>query len=207
MAAWVAAFWIVGPVNAQTLGDYRTHQTGNWSDVASWERFNGATWITPAPAAPTLSDGVISILGGHTVSIDSNLSADQIVIDSNGTVTVRPTITLTVADGADSVDMVVNGTLNQFGTVSAAGRISIENGGFFIYSVPAGADIAMPPYVWRTGSTCRIDSTTGTTPTNLRNQTLCNLVRNGTNSGANGGPNFNDGPEIYGDVTLLSSKG
>lgn len=207
LAAWVAAFCMGSPVNAQTAGDYRTHQTGNWSDAASWERFNGSTWTTPAPTAPTLSDGVITILGGHTVSVDSNVTADQMVIDSNGGVTVMPTITVTVADGVDSIDMVVNGTLNQFGTVSAAGRASVENGGLFIYSVPAGADIAMPSYTWRTGSTCRIDSTTGTTPTNLKNQSLYNLVWNGTNSGANGGPNFNDGTVIYGDVTLLSSKG
>ena len=193
--------------NAQTVGDYRTHQTGNWSDVSSWERFDGSLWVTPAPSAPTSADGAITVLGGHNITVDGSTNAYQLTVDAGGEITVAPTITLTISDGADSVDMMLYGTLNQFGTITAAGRISIENGGLFIYSVPAGADIAMPSYTWRTGSTCRIDSTTGSTPTNLRNQALYNLVWNGTNSGANGGPNFNDGTVISGDVRLLSSKG
>src|SRR4051812_44528228 len=49
---------IFAPRNARTMGalaptvctadDFRSHQTGNWNDVNSWERCDGVNWITPA---------------------------------------------------------------------------------------------------------------------------------------------------------------
>ncbi len=192
---------------SQSAGDFRSFQTGNWSDTASWERYNGATWVNPAPNVPTAVDGAITILEGHTITVDADTTVDQVTVNATGTILVAATKRLSIADGADSVDMVVYGSVNQFGTITATGRISIENGGLLTYSIPAGGDIPMPVYTWRTGSTIRIDSTTGTTPTNLKNQTtLYNVIWNGTASGANGGPNFNDATHIYGSLTLLSSK-
>ncbi|MBI5473844.1 MAG: T9SS type A sorting domain-containing protein [Ignavibacteriae bacterium] len=189
-------------LQAQTAGDFQSHQTGNWSDVNSWERFDGSLWITPAPAAPASTDGVITLLDGHTISVDAATTVDQVIVNAGGTVKVVAGQTLTVADGADSIDLVVSGTLNMFGTVTATGRISFENGGLYIHSVLA----SLPSSTWRTGSTCKIDSSSGSSPTNLNTQSLYNLTWNATNQGANGGPNFGDGAVIAGDLTVSSSK-
>ncbi len=197
-------------VHAQTTGDFRSHQSGSWIDTTSWERWDGGTWVTPAPHVPDSADGLITIQTGHTIRVDSagapdSVLADQIVVGSGGTLLIPAGSKLVVADGADSIDLAVSGTLNEFGTVVANGRISFENGGLFVFSVPAGGT-TMPAATWRTGSTCRIDSTTGSTPTNLNTQALFNLIWNGTTQGANGGPNFPDGYVIAGDFTVLSSK-
>src|SRR5262245_28559146 len=32
---------------AQTVGEYRTAATGNWSSLTTWQRWNGLTWLTP----------------------------------------------------------------------------------------------------------------------------------------------------------------
>jgi uncharacterized repeat protein (TIGR02543 family) len=191
--------------NAQSAGDFQSHKNGNWSDVNSWERHDGSGWIYPAPSAPTLTDGTIAILDGHTMNVDGPVSADQVVIQSGGLVVVLAGQTLTVADGTDSVDMVISGTLNNAGTVTATGRIAYESGGLYVHSVPAGGT-TLPSATWRTGSTCRIDSSSGSSPTNLNTQTLYNLIWNAANMGANGGPNFNDGAIIYGDLTVSNSK-
>ena len=45
---------------AQTAGDYRSAATGNWNAIATWERFNGTTWVAAA-TAPASTDGVITI--------------------------------------------------------------------------------------------------------------------------------------------------
>lgn len=186
-------------------GSFRTHQSGNWSDVASWERFDGSAWINPAPSVPTSSDGAITILGGHAITVDTNVTVDQVVVNANGSVIVAAGKTLTVADGVDSIDMVVNGTLNNFGTVTPTGRLSFENGGLYIHSVPSGGT-TLPSSTWRVGSTCRIDGSSGSSPTNLNTQALYNLTWNATSQGANGGPNFGDGAVIYGDLTVTSTK-
>lgn len=200
----VPLLWAV-VATAQTAGDYRTYQAGNWSNVNVWERFNGGTWENPAPAAPGVSDGVITILGGHLITVDAGTVVDQVIVSTGGSVVVSVGQTLTIADGADSVDMVVSGTLDNFGTVTATGRISFENGGLFVHSVPAGGT-TMPSCTWRAGSTCRIDSSTGSSPTNLNTHSFYNLIWNATRQGANGGPNFNDGAIIRGDLTVTSSN-
>jgi hypothetical protein len=53
---------------AQTTGDYRTAGSGNWSNAATWQRYNGSTWLS-APSAPTGS-GVITIQSTDSVYVD-----------------------------------------------------------------------------------------------------------------------------------------
>ena len=178
---------------------------GNWNAPSSWEVFDGSTWV-PASGTPTSSDGTIEIQSGHNITVSASLAVDQLAIDGGGTLTINPAQTLTVANGPDSVDMVVSGTLNNFGALTTAGRVSFENGGLYINSVAGGG--ALPSLItWRTGSTCRIDSSGTNGPTGLSTQNVFNLIWNATNQGANGGPNYNDGAVIAGDLTVLSSKG
>ena len=68
----------------QAIGDYRSFATGSWNNVNTWERFNGIIWINPAPATPTNSDGIITIMAFHTVNVPSgpSVTADQIEFDN-----------------------------------------------------------------------------------------------------------------------------
>ena len=191
---------------AQNTGDFRSYQSGNWSAASTWNYYDGANWVNPAPNFPTSSDGAVEILSGHTINLDTSISVDQTTIDAGGSVIVGVNKTLTVADGADSVDLVVNGTFNNFGTLTVAGRMSFENGGLYIHSTPAGAG-SLPTITWRIGATCRIDSSSGSNPSNINLQSFANFIWNATNQGANGGPNFSDGAIIAGDLTVMSSKG
>ena len=64
----------------QTVWDFRSHQTGNWNDVNSWERFDGAIWVYPAPNTPTSADGVITIQTGHSISVTADTTVDQVYV-------------------------------------------------------------------------------------------------------------------------------
>ena len=203
----VATLFVVsaGSLRAQNVDDFRTHQSGNWDNTNTWERWNGTAWVNPAPAIPSSADGAIEILSGDTVTVDVSSTVDQVTVNSGGCITVSVGDTLFVADGADSIDLIVDGTLIDYGTVSPSGRISFENGALFIHRGTAGAG-SVPTSTWRTGSTCEIDSSSGSNPSNINSQSFYNFIWNATAQGANGGPNFNDGGVIGGDFTVLSSK-
>lgn len=98
-----AALW------GQTAGDYRSAGTGNWNNTATWERYDGASWITPAPSTPTSADGAITIRNTHTVTISASVTADQITVDAGGALNNNTgTALLTINDGAGT-DLTVNG--------------------------------------------------------------------------------------------------
>lgn len=145
-----AALW------GQTAGDYRSAGTGNWNNTATWERYDGASWITPAPSTPTSADGAITIRNTHTVTITASVTADQLVIETGATLnnnTASANLTLNDGAGTDmTVDgtyllrslnvltngggtpsLVVNGTMNWFSgtnqiatTISATGILNLD---------------------------------------------------------------------------------
>lgn len=53
----------------QSVGDYRSNGTGNWSNTAMWQRYNGTTWVS-APAPPTGSE-TITIRSGDSIYINA----------------------------------------------------------------------------------------------------------------------------------------
>lgn len=95
------------PVFSQATGDYRSFASGTWATAANWETFNGTAWVTAA-TAPASTNGVITILSGHTMTIGANVTIDQVVIDAGGTVNWTGG-TCTFAAGA-GVDLLINGT-------------------------------------------------------------------------------------------------
>lgn len=93
---------------AQSTGDYRSAASGDWGINTNWERYDGASWVT-APSSPTSSDGVITILSPHTITVNAAVTADQITVDAGGTLTVNnASLTLSGA----GTQLTVNGTLN-----------------------------------------------------------------------------------------------
>ena len=93
-------------LNAQPVtGDYQTFQSGQWSNPATWSRWDGATWVNPAPA-PSNLDGAITVLNGHVVNVQSALSFDQVVVNSGGQLLVFAA--LNILDGSGT-DLTTNG--------------------------------------------------------------------------------------------------
>lgn len=103
---------------AAVANDYRTIASGDWNSISTWEYYDGTRWLTP-PAAPTSSRNVIEIQSGHTITISTNVTVDQFQIDSGGVLEINQGAVLSIANGAGP-DFIVNGTVNQNGTISCA---------------------------------------------------------------------------------------
>ena len=121
-------------VFGQAIGDYQSFATGAWNNVNTWARYNGLVFINPAPATPTSSDGIITIMANHTVNVPSGFSvtADQIEYDNTapgatGILVVDASGTLTINNGAGN-DVRL---LNDFTTVAllqVSGTLQLNTG-------------------------------------------------------------------------------
>lgn len=99
---------------AQNVGDYQTAGSGNWNTVAVWQTWNGTAWVTPG-GTPNNTNGVITILAGHTITVPAALTVDELTV--NGTMNLATTVTLTIANGT-GVDMQINGTFGDLSNTS-----------------------------------------------------------------------------------------
>ncbi|OSZ76975.1 hypothetical protein CAP36_11115 [Chitinophagaceae bacterium IBVUCB2] len=113
---------------APITGQYRTVGSGDWSNVAIWERYNGTIWVTPAPSAPTSADAAITILNTHAVTISAPVTADQLTVNGGGQLTVNSGVTFTTNTSA---------TTSQYGTINIDGLLDIGQNNTF--NINAGA--------------------------------------------------------------------
>jgi hypothetical protein len=92
---------------------YRTKQSGNWSDIATWE--TSATGIAPWVAAGTAPDATantITILNGHTVTVTASTNADQLTVNAGGKVSVNTVaVIFNILDGTGT-DLTVDGVFS-----------------------------------------------------------------------------------------------
>ena len=164
-------------VTAAANGDYRTIGTGVWSNTAVWEKYNGTVWIA-AVASPTSLDKVITIQPGHTITVATDVTVDQVIINAGGTVVINNGITYTIANGT-SVDLSVSGTITNAGVISinSGATVTIQGTGIYQHnhSTTPGA---IPAATWIAGSTCEIIgyTTNSTAPSGL--QTFSNFTWN-----------------------------
>ncbi|MBL4577614.1 MAG: hypothetical protein JKX74_04025, partial [Flavobacteriales bacterium] len=101
-------------VNASTI--FRSRVTGDWHIANTWEfSCDGSNWYT-ATSAPDNTDGIITILTGHVVTIRLSVAIDQTTIDSGGILVYGDNAgsTLTINDGT-GVDLIINGTFRDEG--------------------------------------------------------------------------------------------
>ena len=161
-------------VYSAVAGEFRTKVSGNWNSTASWETFNGTSWVA-AVATPTSTDNIITILNGHIITITANITADQVVINNGGQITVNSGIVFTIADGAGT-DIQVSGILKNSGTITLSGSstASILSGGTYDHNQNTGNILIA---TWNTGSTCAITGVTVTLPANIT-QSFYNLTYN-----------------------------
>jgi hypothetical protein len=82
---------VAATAHGQSLGDYRTRQSGNWQSLSTWEKFNGVTWVNqdPSGALPGLNRFVeirhdVTILDSGS---NGDALADHVDVDSGVAIT------------------------------------------------------------------------------------------------------------------------
>lgn len=131
---------------AQTTGDYRSAvASGNWVSAGSWERYDGASWV-PAVTAPSNTDGVITILNGHNITISTGVTADQIVVDAGGTISANAGQTLTLNNGSGD-DLVIAGTVicGANTPLAGPGTTVVQSGGNLTMNALSGSTFISSP--------------------------------------------------------------
>ena len=93
---------------AQSTGDYRSKQSGNWHDLSSWQTFNGTTFVD-ATEIPSQISGVVTIRNGHTIAINNTINVDQLIVEAGAV--LQNNAGMYLYDGAGT-DLIVNGTLD-----------------------------------------------------------------------------------------------
>ncbi|HRU91457.1 MAG TPA: T9SS type A sorting domain-containing protein [Candidatus Marinimicrobia bacterium] len=107
---------------------YRSKATGNWGDNSTWESSTDQMTWSDASSTPTSNDYTITIKNGHTVTINSSVTIDQVTVENGGTLATGSNMTVNDGSGDD---------------------ITVQNGGIIIYS-------SQPTY--NSGSIIRINT-------------------------------------------------
>ena len=147
---FTSTFVLPNSTMAQVIDDYRSNVApqGQWTTIASWERYDGASWI-PAVATPTSSTAnVITIQTGDSITLTGpGITIDQIVIETGAALTIfnGSATTYTINNGTGD-DIVVNGRLRiavAGTTVSGTGTIQINSSGNFVFDISAKVSVAV----------------------------------------------------------------
>jgi len=145
----------------QSVGDYQTAASGDWSNIGVWQRYNGSSFVAATEFPTADNANTITIQNTHDISIDdatNGISLDQLVISSGGTLTCFGQ-SLLIADGAGT-DLSNSGTIN-----ADDGAFEFENDALYVHARNGGS---LPPgAVWNDGSECRITGVTNSPPSNL----------------------------------------
>lgn len=70
---FVFIFLIKTNILSQVTGDYRSAGSGNWTTLATWQRYNGSSWVTPITGqgypGQFAGTGAVLIQAGHKVTL------------------------------------------------------------------------------------------------------------------------------------------
>jgi hypothetical protein len=114
-------------LNTPPAAKYRSRQSGNWNDFNTWQVDTGGGFVNAiAGQTPTSADDTIQVQSPHTVTVTANVSADQLTVDSGGTVSVNNGVTFTIDDGTGT-DLNDNGTVATAGNITNNGQAVINN--------------------------------------------------------------------------------
>lgn len=196
-----APFTVVAPAT----GAYRSAQTGTWSTLSTWQRWNGTAWVTPTAGqgVPNSGSGTIQIREPHVVTMSTSTNADQMVIEDGGQLTVNG-VTFTIANGAGT-DLTVRGILllqGGGGNITTTGTLVFQSGGTYQHGRSGGT---VPTATWDVNSVCVISGATNALPGGL-NQQFGNFTWLGTSQSANLNLENSIGG-INGSFTVTSTNG
>ena len=106
-------------------GDYRSSNPsgGPWNLASSWDMYDGCDWV-PAVAAPNFGANTITIRAGHTITINSAVTVDQVTVEAGGTLVQNTSFTLNNGTGDD---LTIDGAwIWTFGAISLPGNAVIS---------------------------------------------------------------------------------
>lgn len=81
---------------AQTVGDFRTQNSGNWSMAQNWQRYNGGSWVNTA--TPPTGSETITVLDTDSIFADVAVSISGTMVNQ-GIIDAIDSLTITIADG------------------------------------------------------------------------------------------------------------
>lgn len=133
--------------SAQSTGDYRTANSGNWNNTSTWETYNGTSWAT-ATAVPGASSGVVTIK--HNVNVtDTQFMSTSLVIELGNELTVDSLGVFNMGSGVMTGygDFTVSGgaslgighadgihSAKDSGNIQIDGTVSLSSGGTYIFN-------------------------------------------------------------------------
>ncbi len=127
-----------GTAFSQAEGDYRSNvagPVGQWEVLSTWQTFDGSDWVA-ATSIPDAGDGVITIQAGDSVLLTADRTIDQVVVDNGGVLAIfhpsaGETATITLNDGGNGDDIIVNGRLyiGVRGFLSGDGAVQVNPAG------------------------------------------------------------------------------
>ena len=102
----------------QTTDYFRSKASGNSGDLTSWESSaDNTNWIS-ATSVPTVAATSVTILNGHTITVNSNLNLSNLTLNSGSLLNVNAAVQLTVG-----TSMTNNGTLNLLSDATGTATI------------------------------------------------------------------------------------
>ncbi|RZS93494.1 immunoglobulin domain-containing protein [Aquimarina brevivitae] len=69
----VLLLFVVSVINAQSVNDYRTVASGNWTDVGIWEVYNGTSWVTATTYPGQVAGTNDVFIQGYNVTLNSSI--------------------------------------------------------------------------------------------------------------------------------------
>ncbi len=130
-----SAFTINGV--AQSVADFRSNGSGNFSSASNWQYdAGGGTWTT-ATQAPSNTNNV-TVRNGNDIVLDADYtvgSGKTLTLNATSSLTINPTVTLTIAGTTDfngqhvivKSDATGTGSIGQItGTLSNASNATVE---------------------------------------------------------------------------------
>ncbi|MDP3682592.1 MAG: T9SS type A sorting domain-containing protein [Ignavibacteria bacterium] len=210
-------------VLAQGVGAYRTTASGIWNAPATWETFNGSSWVA-ASSSPTTSNDSISILAGHTVTVTADVTIDSVYVNDGGSLKINSGVTVTVDSGSSLAGgrglvllglnaLEVSGTLVNHGNIvgatadrnvdfdPVADTAVFKNGSVYNHARDGGTPIVAK---WETGSTYLITGITANYPTK-KSQNFYHFTWNcPKQTRGDGQVNFYR-TRVRGNITILSN--
>jgi hypothetical protein len=132
-------------VNAAS-GDFRSAATGNWNAIATWQTWNGSSWVaastTPAGGAGTN----ITIQSTHTVT-------DNVAVGLTGALIAQGTASFSAGG---SITVGSGGLVQNSGAInSSATTLIFISGGTYQHTFTTAAG-TIPTATWNTNSTCEV---------------------------------------------------
>lgn len=135
--------------SAQSTGDYKTAQAGDWNNTSTWLVYNGTSWVS-ATTYPINDQGAGTVTLNHNVTVSgSSSSLTSTVITSGNTLTIQSggvfnldgsivsgAGNFTVSSGAELQIGHAKGIDSTFaeGNIQISGTLSVSTGASYTYN-------------------------------------------------------------------------